>query len=77
MKLPTPTKKLGDPEIKMFGLTKAHSDSVLKFPEHGMGYQFVEVLTGVWATQVGHEFVVEGMALAKGDQWRKGVVINA
>jgi hypothetical protein len=60
----------------MFSLTKAHSDIVLKSPEHGMGYQFVEVVASVghWEGKV---FVVDGMSPANGEQWRKGVVLNA
>ena len=42
-----------------------------------MGYQFVEVVTGVSVTRAGREFVVEGMTLAKGEQWKKGVALNA
>ena len=61
----------------MFSLTKAHSDIVLKSPEHGMGYQLVEVVIGAWVTRAGPEYVVDGMTFAKGEQWRKGVVLNA
>lgn len=41
-----------------------------------MGYQFVEVVTSVGHWE-GKEFVVDGMSLAKGEQWRKGIVLNA
>ena len=68
--------RFAETEIAMFKLTKPHADTVLNLPEHGMGYQFVEVVTsaGHWE---GTEFVVDGMSLAKGEQWRKGVVHNA
>ena len=60
----------------MFSLSKSHSDAVLNAAEHGMGYQFVEVVTSVGHWE-GKEFVVDGMSLAKGEQWRKGIVLNA
>jgi hypothetical protein len=49
---------------------------VLNSPEHGMGYQFVEVVTSVGHWE-GAVFVVDGMSLAKGEQWKKGIVFNA
>src|SRR5436190_298550 len=41
-----------------------------------MGYQFVEVVTSVGHWE-GDVFVVDGMSLAKGEQWRKRIVLNA
>jgi hypothetical protein len=67
----------GETESAMFRLTKPHSDNLLSSPEHGMGYQFVEVVTGAWAVREGPEFVIEGLSLAKGEHWRKGIVLNA
>lgn len=60
----------------MIKLPLLHSNVVLNAPEHGMGYQFVEVMTSVGHWE-GKEFVVDGMSLAKDEQWRKGVVLNA
>ena len=40
-----------------------------------MGYQFVEVVTT--GHLVGKEFIVDGLSLAPGEQWRTGIVLNA
>ena len=69
--------RFAETERAMFKLTKPHADTVLNSAEHGMGYQFVEVVTSTSVTRVGHEFVIDGLPLAKGEQWRKGVVLNA
>jgi hypothetical protein len=60
----------------MFRLTKPHSDALLESPEHGMGYQFVEVVASVVHGE-GDVFVTDGMSLTKAEQWRKGIVLNA
>ncbi len=60
----------------MFTLTKPHADTALNSQEHGMGYQFVEVVTSVGHWE-GGEFVVDRLSLDKGEQRRKGIVLNA
>src|SRR2546422_10653331 len=51
----------GGTEGTVLRLSKPHSSAVLKSPEHGMGYQFVEVVAnvGYWEGDV---FVVDGLA---------------
>src|SRR5205823_517168 len=49
---------------------KSHSDAVLNAPQHGMGFQLVEVVTSIGHWE-GKQFVVDGTSLAKGEHWRK------